>query len=241
MRKRWLIALWAILAIGLVGEAWAVPPFPHTFYGTVKKDGANVPDGTLISAWIGGVEYASVSTFTFGADSVYTFKLPGDDQETAEKEGGVGGEVISFSLGGEMAAQTAVFSSGSVTQLDITISQFSLGVLINPSDSGYVSRNPDKSVYNLGEQVILTAAGNPGYTFSGWSGDGSGATNPVTITIDGNKTVTASFTQDQYTLGINVSPLGVGSVSRSPDKATYDYGDQVQLTMAGNPGYTFSG
>ena len=59
--------------------------------------------------------------------------------------------------------------------------------------------------------------------------------------MDGPKSVTASFTQDQYTLGINVSPSGVALVSKSPDTVTYVYGDVVTLTAAPNPGYTFSG
>ena len=128
MKKRWFIIpiiLLGMVAIGLVGEAWAVPPFPHTFYGTVKKDGANVPDGTVISAWIGGTQYVTTETITSGADSVYTLKVPGEDPETPAKEGGVDGEIISFSVGSQTAAKTVIYSSGSVTQLNITIiSQF---------------------------------------------------------------------------------------------------------------------
>ena len=128
MKKRGFIIpiiLLGVVAIGLVGEAWAIPSFPHTFYGTVKKDGANVPDGTVISAWIGGTQCVTTETFTSGGDSVYSTNVPGDDPETPAKEGGVSGDVVSFSVGSQMAAQTAIYSSGSVTQLNITvISQF---------------------------------------------------------------------------------------------------------------------
>jgi len=34
-----------------------------------------------------------------------------------------------------------------------------------------------------------------GYSFGGWSDDLSSSMNPTTITMDGNKTVTANFTQ----------------------------------------------
>ena len=240
--KRIYFLFLSLILIGLAGEVWAVPPLPQTFYGTVKKDGANVPDGTVVSAWIGGVTYAYTNTITSGADSVYTFNLPGDDQETPAKEGGVAGEIISFKVGGQTAGQTAVYSSGGATQLNITIiSPFNLGISINPPNSGSVSKNPDKSVYNSGEQVSLTATGIPGYIFSNWSGGASGTTNPITVTMDAHKAVTANFTQDQYTLTVSVSPTGKGSVTKSPDKSPYAYGELVTLTAVANPGYTFSG
>ena len=71
--------------------------------------------------------------------------------------------------------------------------QYSLSVGVNPSGSGTVTRNPDKLAYVYGEQVALTATANAGYTFSGWSGDASGSAIPLTITMNSNKTVTASF------------------------------------------------
>jgi uncharacterized repeat protein (TIGR02543 family) len=56
-------------------------------------------------------------------------------------------------------------------------------------------KNPDKAKYTYGQQVQLTATANPGCTFNNWSGDATGSTNSVTVTIDGNKTVTANFTE----------------------------------------------
>ena len=59
--------------------------------------------------------------------------------------------------------------------------------------------------------------------FAGWSGDVAGSTNPVSVTMDGAKSVTATFTQDQYTLTVTV--VGSGSVAKVPDQATYHSGD----------------
>ena len=39
----------------------------------------------------------------------------------------------------------------------------------------------------------LTANPASGYNFSQWSGDASGSTNPITVTMDGDKSVTADF------------------------------------------------
>ncbi len=66
---------------------------------------------------------------------------------------------------------------------------------VNVEGSGSVSRN-NTGPYHYGDVVELTATPDPGWNFSGWSEDLSGNTNPEVITIDGNKTVTATFTQD---------------------------------------------
>jgi len=240
---RWLTIVWAVIVIGWATDSWAVPPLPHTFYGTVKKAGTNVPNGTIVSAWIGGTQYASATTSTYGADSVYSLNVPADDPDTTlAKEGGINGDVISFRVGSDTASQTAAFSSGANPNLNLTaFSQCTLTVNINPGGGGSVSENPAKSTYNFGETVQLTATVNAGYIFSSWSGGASGSTNPVTITMNGNTTVAANFTQNQYTLTLNISPSGAGSITKNPDKATYAQGEVVQLTATANPGYTFKG
>jgi uncharacterized repeat protein (TIGR02543 family) len=122
---------------------------------------------------------------------------------------------------------------------NFTQNQYTLAVNIAPTGSGLITKVPDKTTYVYGDVVTLTATANAGYTFSNWSGDATGSTNPVTMTINGNKNVTANFTQNQYTLTVNIAPSGSGSVTKSPDKASYIYGEQVTLTATANSGYTF--
>gem|GEM_PF-1550973 len=47
--------------------------------------------------------------------------------------------------------------------------------------------------YVRGTSVTLTATPTAGYDFTGWSGDVSGSTNPLIITMDAAKTITATF------------------------------------------------
>ena len=47
-------------------EAHAVPPVPSGFWGTAEINGANVGAGMEVSAWIGGVQYASATTIADG-------------------------------------------------------------------------------------------------------------------------------------------------------------------------------
>jgi Divergent InlB B-repeat domain len=74
---------------------------------------------------------------------------------------------------------------------------------VNTVGSGTVTLNPPGGSYAPGTQVQLTAVSQSGSTFSGWSGDMTGSTNPTTLTMDANKTVTATFTSnDQDNDGI---------------------------------------
>lgn len=60
--------------------------------------------------------------------------------------------------------------------------------------SGVVSRDPNDAAYALGTPVQLTAAPQPGYQFANWSGDATGAMNPLPLTIAAATSATANFT-----------------------------------------------
>lgn len=65
---------------------------------------------------------------------------------------------------------------------------------VNVVGSGSVLLNPvNTGVYNAGTVVSLNAIANTGNLFSDYSGDITTGTNPSTITMDGNKTITATF------------------------------------------------
>jgi uncharacterized repeat protein (TIGR02543 family) len=75
-----------------------------------------------------------------------------------------------------------------------TLSSYVLTTTASPSAGGTISRSPNASSYAPGTVVTLTATPAAGYTLVGWSGDLSGLpTNPPTVTMDANKTVTATF------------------------------------------------
>jgi uncharacterized repeat protein (TIGR02543 family) len=61
------------------------------------------------------------------------------------------------------------------------------GGTTNPAPSSYI--------YYIGEKVQIKAVPNSGYQFSGWSGAVTGTTNSITVTMDADKSVTASFTE----------------------------------------------
>jgi len=121
---------------------------------------------------------------------------------------------------------TAVF-----TQKPYTLTIITIG-------NGTVNKNPDHTFYADGENVTLTANPDLGWKFVEWSGDVSGNTNPITIVMDGNKTVYATFIQEEYILTITIE--GLGNVTKTPDQPTYTYGTQVQLNASAEIGWDFS-
>jgi hypothetical protein len=70
---------------------------------------------------------------------------------------------------------------------------------INITGSGTVTKDPDLTDYPDGTDVILTAEAGGGYLFHEWGGDATGTETSVTITMDGDKTVSATFVEDVNT------------------------------------------
>ena len=58
---------------------------------------------------------------------------------------------------------------------------------------GSVTSNPAGTTFPLGTPITLTATPSLDSAFVRWEGDASGNENPLTITLDGNKSITAVF------------------------------------------------
>ncbi|MFC6223004.1 PQQ-dependent sugar dehydrogenase [Hymenobacter artigasi] len=108
--------------------------------------------------------------------------------------------------------------------------------------TGTVTKSPNAASYASGSTVSLTATAGAGYQFSGWSGDATGSTNPLSVTMNGNKTITATFTATpttSYTL--TTSTVGTGTVTKNPNAASYASGSTVSLTATPGAGFAFTG
>ena len=107
------------------------------------------------------------------------------------------------------------------------------------SGNGTVQREPQKENYACNETVTLTAVPGAGLKFGSWSGDVTGTENPKQVVMNAPKNVTASFVTDvQYT--VTATANGAGTVTKTPDKASYSAGEQVTITATPSLGNTFT-
>jgi hypothetical protein len=120
-RAGWLVgALGLLLALVLLVGVVPVyaqdddfpPQLPHYFAGTVSTSSGPVPEGTVVDAWVEGIKKAETAVT---AQSTYELLVPG--------EYGDDGKIVSFTVAGVQASQTAPWVSGEMdSNFDLTIS-----------------------------------------------------------------------------------------------------------------------
>ncbi|WP_299159428.1 LamG-like jellyroll fold domain-containing protein [uncultured Eudoraea sp.] len=74
---------------------------------------------------------------------------------------------------------------------DDAIQRYNLNTTISPIEGGSVS--PSSGTFDSGETFTLIATPSENYDFINWSGDATGTTNTVSVTIDSDKNITATF------------------------------------------------
>lgn len=126
---------------------------------------------------------------------------------------------------------------------NFAINTYTLGVSANPLAGGSVTKTADLPRYDYGTLVQLNATANAGYSFVNYTeGTTILSTNPsYQISMTGNRTIVANFTQNAYTLTLTANPTAGGTVAKTPNQATYTLNTSVQLTATANAGYTFTG
>lgn len=96
-------------------------------------------------------------------------------------------------------------TNGSSTPVNYTLT-------VSVSGSGTTSPAAGNHSYTAGSAVTLTATPLQGSVFSGWSGAVTGSTNPLTVTMNGNKSLTANFIPQSTAQGLKSLasfPIGV--------------------------------
>ncbi|WP_435263065.1 InlB B-repeat-containing protein [Tenacibaculum sp. nBUS_03] len=92
--------------------------------------------------------------------------------------------------------------------------------------NGTVATNPNPNnngAYADGTVVTLTATPDTGYQFDGWSGALAGTTNPSNITMDADKTVTATF---------SLIPAPIPTFANSPTNISGAYTATINFSNA---------
>ena len=203
------------------GRHWNIDDFSITqsvAQYTITANANNNSYGTVT----GGGDYPSGATCVLHAtpNSGYVFQNWKKNGTTVSNNPN-----YSFTVT-ESATYTAYFGEAPVTY-------YTINTGVTPAGSGTVSGG---GTFPAGSSITLTATANSGYTFDHWQ-DGN-TSNPRTITVTGDATYTATFTQDNYVITTNVTPAGSGTVVGG---GTYHYGDTPTLTATPAEGYEFAG
>ncbi|HET9251679.1 MAG TPA: LamG-like jellyroll fold domain-containing protein [Candidatus Eisenbacteria bacterium] len=111
---------------------------------------------------------------------------------------------------------------------------FALTTAVVPNESGTILADPGGPLYMPGSQTQLTASPSTGYHFLSWSGDLAGSGNPQTLTLDADKSVTASFEINTYTITASAGPNG-SIAPLGPTVVTH--GDSQGYVITPNAGY----
>src|SRR5438445_10804660 len=125
--------------------------------------------------------------------------------------------------------------------------QYQLTLVVLPANPGGVpggvsniSGGTTGTFYDSGSVVSLTAAtpvtdgAGKQWRFTAWSGDATGSTSPVAVTMSAARSVTATYAaQYQLTLVITAGvPGGLGNITGGPNGTFYDDGNGANLPAA---------
>ncbi|MFH0920227.1 MAG: Ig-like domain-containing protein [Fibrobacterota bacterium] len=116
---------------------------------------------------------------------------------------------------------------------NFTIKTYTLAVV---AVNGTVTKNPLQATYDHGDTVALTATPAIGYTFTGWSGDGSGTANPLDVVMNSNKNITANFIVAPYRVTLVSNPANGGNLYGA---SSYNPGTLVTVVTSSKDGYRF--
>lgn len=238
------------------------PNFPAYAPGDVVSLLATASPGSIFAGWSGdlsGLTNPATVTMTATKNIVATFKTlrtvnvtaagPGSVAINPQKPSYFDGEVVVLTATPQPDFAFAGWSGSVVTgtnPLSLVVNgdmnivgsfQMGRGLTVNKTGNGSVTINPQKTIYANGETVTLTATPANGWGFGGWSGDLTGRTTPIVLTMDANKTVTANFKE---LFPVQVNTTGNGSVIYSPNQPLHMDGDTVVITPTADTGWVFA-
>ncbi|GEM_PF-5587279 len=135
-----------------------------------------------------------------------------------------------------MDAVKTVTANFAITQKTLSISKVGNGRVFT-DDNAINCGETCSNNFNYGTNVTLKTSADAGYVFNGWNV--CTGSDSCTVTMDGNKHVTATFTAITYPIAITIAPTGSGTVNCTNNPVAY--GGNSICTAVNNSGYTFNG
>ncbi len=166
---------WRVKAMSSLAGCYQHTPFSFVTASqvntvTVRQEGNGVISGTSVIAT------GSSPLFTFAPEIGYYI-------DSIFVDGVYAGNASSYTF--------STITSNHILRVKFTIYTYTLNTTV--THGTITKNNPDPRLYDYGTVVQLTAVADSGYVFVNWSGDASGTTNPLSVTMNGDKTIQANF------------------------------------------------
>jgi len=170
-------------------------------------DHGNIGSSTIDPTRSVNRHWSLASASATGATWSATFDFPSSDLDPTADPLTFIGRVWNGSAWSTLTLGTLGANGTQVTGLSASTpgTEFAFGNASSPNRTlvltaigvGSVTKLPDQVSYTNGSTVQLTAVPGTGWAFSAWSGDLTGNTNPASLLMDANKSVTATFADVQ--------------------------------------------
>jgi hypothetical protein len=200
------------LSLGMGGVINGTPDATGTFSGTLTASNGTLPDATqgfsiTIAPAPVAPQFTSAappSSGMVGTAYNHTCTASGSMPITFTVSAGALPAGLSLGMGGVIngTPDAAGTFSGTLTASNGTLPDATQNFTISISEyhtlvaGGTHGTVTGGGSYLHGASAIITATGNPGYLFADWGGDASGSTNPLSVVMNANKTITANFIPD---------------------------------------------
>ncbi|WP_289057894.1 hypothetical protein [uncultured Mesotoga sp.] len=152
--------------------------------------------------------------------AIFSGVLRGNRQYTVSKSGY------------EDAAGTVNVDSDKTVDVYLSRKMYTLDIKV--TGGGTVTKSPDKLEYSYGEEVLLTALPDQGWNFVGWTGDLTGSDSSKVIVMDQNRSVTATFVIETYTI---MATAGPGGAIEPEGQIQVNHGDDKEFIISSRIGY----
>ena len=105
--------------------------------------------------------------------------------------------------------------------------EYSLTLNISPNGAGTLSKS--SGVFNDNETVSVLATANENYNFDGWTGSVTSNDNPLSITMDSDKTITANFSEDLCEIDYSLLQTGINRLSSHYQPMNVPFVDYAEI------------
>ena len=170
-------------------------------------------------------------------DSVYTH---GDEVTvTAIANSDSGYDFVNWTENGSQVSTNSVYKFTATTERSLVanfeLRTYSITLLTNPNGAGTVSGSGN---YTHGDIVSISTTPGAGWLFANWTESDVIISDLKTFEfkITGNRTITANFANQLYSISASPDPLDAGNISGA---GTAFYNQMIKLIANPNPGWDF--